>query len=68
MKHSKAFELVCEHAPQQAGMLWDTTDHTGCDTATAVADQYGEDEDAEAIVALQRLARGEVPEAWEPHR
>lgn len=66
MTHDHAFALVAQHAPQSAGRLWNTTDHAGCDTAHAVADQYGDDETAMAISDLQTLANGEVPAGWEP--
>lgn len=67
MKHETAFALVAEICPAQAGLLWDTTNHDGCDTATAVADQYADDEITEARQALARLAEGDIPDGWEWH-
>jgi hypothetical protein len=69
MSHEKAFALVAEICPQQAGMLWNTTNHSGCDTAWAVADQFGDDmvEENDARAALRILAAGEIPSDWEPH-
>ena len=69
MTHEHAFALVSEICPSQAGMLWDTTYHTGCDTAWAVADQYGDDpqEIAAARDALATLAQGIIPGDWQPH-
>lgn len=66
MTHEEAFRLVEKHALVQAGLRWNTTHRTGCDTAWAVADQYGEDEIAAAIFDLQTLANGTVPRDWEP--
>lgn len=65
MDHETAFALVAEHAPGQAGRLWNTTNHTGCDTANAVADQYDASEVDQAIADLKTLADGETPEGWE---
>lgn len=66
MTHERAFALVCEICPNQAGMLWDTTDHTACGTAWAVADQYGDPEEYDARAALRLLASGRMPSGWEP--
>lgn len=66
MKHETAWNLVCEHAPDQAGMLWNTTDADGCDTANAVANQYADDEVEDAIRDLKWLASGVVPRDWKP--
>lgn len=70
MSHEKAFALVSEICPPEVwGLLWNTTDHTGCDTAWAVADQYGDDlveiDDARRDLAL--LAQGIKPTEWEAH-
>lgn len=65
MTHAQAFALVAEHAPQEAGRLWSTTNHEGCDTANAVADQYGEDEIEQAIADLKTLASGTTPDGWD---
>ncbi len=67
MNHTKSFNLVCEICPSEAGHLWNTTDHVGCDTATAVADQYGDDlvEENAARAALALLASGQTPSDWE---
>lgn len=66
MTHERAFELVAKHCPGEAGRLWNTTNRTGCDTAHAVADQYGEHEISEAVRDLELLAGGEIPRDWEP--
>lgn len=69
MTHEKAFGLVCEICPAQAGLLWNTANHTGCDTAHAVADQYGDDmlEENAARADLELLANGQTPSGWEAH-
>jgi len=67
MTHETAYALVCDLCPAEAGRLWLTTDHpTGCDTAWAVADQYGTDESDAARAALTQLAAGQTPDGWEP--
>ena len=66
MNRHTAFDLVATHAPGQAGLIWNTTDSAGCDTAQAVADQYGDDEAPSAIRGLIRLAAGSTPDGWEP--
>lgn len=66
MNADKAFSLVVEICPQQAGRLWNTTQHTGCDTTNAVADQYSDDEEYDARAALSLLAHGQTPSDWEP--
>ena len=65
MDHRTAFALVSEICPKSAGLLWNTTDHSGCDTANAVADQYSPDEIEEAKIALEMLAVGITPAGWE---
>lgn len=65
MTHEKAFALVAEICPTQAGRLWNTTDHAGCDTANAVADQYGDDELHAARADLELLSSGTDPVGWE---
>ena len=69
MTHEKAFALVSEICPQHAGLLWNTTNHIGCDTAWAVADQFGGDmiEENDARAALEIIAAGEIPSEWEAH-
>lgn len=66
MLHDTAFKLVAQHAPSEAGRRWNTTHRTGCDTAWAVADQYGDDEVDDAIADLHNLASGNIPDGWEP--
>ena len=65
MSHEQAFSLVKSICPRQAGWLWNTTQHAGCDTANAVADQYGDDEEAQARRDLRILASGRIPYGWE---
>lgn len=66
MNRNTSFSLVAEHAPAQAGMLWNTTNSAGCDTAQAVSDQYSDNELQEAVRDLDILAGGSVPAGWEP--
>jgi len=69
MTHQQAFALVSEICPAQAGLLWNTSDHEGCDTTTAVADQYGDDlvemDDARRDLGL--IAAGIKPTEWEAY-
>lgn len=65
MTHQAAYDLVVRHAPQQAGLLWNTALHRGSDTANAVADYYDDDEITDATAALKELATGTIPEGWE---
>lgn len=65
MLHETAFDLVSQYAPAHAGDLWNTSNHTACDTANAIADQYDSDETEAAIEDLKLLAAGQIPTGWE---
>lgn len=66
MTHPRAFALVQEICPREAGRLWDTTLAQGCDTAWAVAFQYEAAEEEQARRDLRCLRDGRVPPGWEP--
>lgn len=68
MEHSQAYELVTRVCPEHAGLTWNTTDATACDTANAIANQYGEEETEQAETDLRTLASGQIPPGWEPTR
>jgi hypothetical protein len=69
MTRDKALALVMDICPQHLGLLWNTTDHDGCDTSWAISDQYGDDtvEIDDARRDLGMLASGIKPTEWEAH-